>query len=188
MQCQIRSSLGQRCAIWAYQKHRCVYNTIHILHVYVSYIRKCWLTDVLPQWKKCICLVGWSVATRRTFLNDSGSFRWLDITTLPNGIIISSLCVNGSTIKYYMILSSEVDATHCTYKILICLLWYELISDSYSQGCGNIEPTARHFDLFSPLVSCSPYTLYTVQFQFTRHSLDLSDNVLYNWLFPHTWL
>ena len=28
--------------------------------------------------------------------------------------------------------------------------------------CGNIEPTARHFDLFSSLLSCSPYT---VQFQ-----------------------
>ena len=23
------------------------------------------------------------------------------------------------------------------------------------QGCGNIEPTAGHFDLFSPLLSCS---------------------------------
>ena len=50
---------------------------------------------------------------------------------------------------------------------------------------GNIEPNARHFDIFSSLLSCSPYTLYTVQFQFTRHSLDLSDNVLYDWLFPH---
>ena len=48
--------------------------------------------------------------------------------------------------------------------------------------CGNIEPTARHFDLFSPLLSCSPYTLYTAQFQFYRHSLALSD---YDWVFPH---
>ena len=39
------------------------------------------------------------------------------------------------------------------------------------QGCGNIEPTVEHFDLFSPLLSYSPYTLYTVQFQFTGHSL-----------------
>ena len=51
-----------------------------------------------------------------------------------------------------------------------------------SQGCGNI---ARHFDLFSPLLSCFPYTLYTVQFQFTGHSLDLLDNLLHDWLFPH---
>ena len=53
------------------------------------------------------------------------------------------------------------------------------------QGCGSIEPTTRHFNLFSPLSSCSPYTciLYTVQFQFTRHSLDLADNVLHDWLF-----
>ena len=38
-----------------------------------------------------------------------------------------------------------------------------------------------------PLLSCSPYTCnrYTVQFQFTGHSLDLLDNVLYDWLFPH---
>ena len=28
-------------------------------------------------------------------------------------------------------------------------------------------------------------TLYIVQFLFTRHSLDLSDNVLHDWLFPH---
>ena len=31
------------------------------------------------------------------------------------------------------------------------------------QWCGNIEPTAGHFDLF---YSAPPYTLYTVQFQF----------------------
>ena len=51
----------------------------------------------------------------------------------------------------------------------------------YMQGCGNSEPTAGHFGLFSSLLFCSPYTLYTVQFQFTRHSLDLSDNVPYDW-------
>ena len=54
-----------------------------------------------------------------------------------------------------------------------------------SQGCENIDPTAEHFDLFSSSLSCSPYTLYTVQFQFTGHSLDLLDNVLHDWLFPH---
>ena len=53
------------------------------------------------------------------------------------------------------------------------------------QGCGNFEPTAGHFDLFSSLLSCSQYTLYTVQFRFTGHSLDLLDNVLHDWLFPH---
>ena len=58
----------------------------------------------------------------------------------------------------------------------------------YTQGCGNIEPTAGHFDLFSSLLSCSPYTMYTVQFQFTGHSLDLLDNVLHDWLFPRHWL
>ena len=54
-----------------------------------------------------------------------------------------------------------------------------------TQGCGNIEPTAEDFGLFLPLLSCSPYTLYTVQFRFTGHSLDLLDNVLHDWLFPH---
>ena len=51
----------------------------------------------------------------------------------------------------------------------------------YMQDCGDSEPTAGHFGLFSSLLSCSPYTLYTAQLQFTRHSLDLSDNVLYDW-------
>ena len=57
----------------------------------------------------------------------------------------------------------------------------------YAQGCGNIEPTAGHFGLFLPFLSCFPYTctLYTVQFHFTGHLLDLSDNVLHDWLFPH---
>ena len=55
----------------------------------------------------------------------------------------------------------------------------------YIQRCGNIEPITGHFDLFSSLLSCSPYTLYTALFQFTGHSLDLSDNVLHDWLFPH---
>ena len=58
----------------------------------------------------------------------------------------------------------------------------------YAQGCGNIEPTAGHFGLFLSFLSCSSYTLYTVQFHFTRHLLDLSDNVLHDWLFPHPWL
>ena len=55
----------------------------------------------------------------------------------------------------------------------------------YIQKCGNIEPITGHFDLFSPLLSCSPYTLYTALFQFTGHSLDLLDKVLHDWLFPH---
>ena len=55
----------------------------------------------------------------------------------------------------------------------------------YIQKCGNIEPITGHFDLFSPLLSCSLYTLYTALFQFTGHSLDLSDKVLHDWLFPH---
>ena len=54
------------------------------------------------------------------------------------------------------------------------------IHNVHTQGCGNIEPTIRHFD---PLLSCSSYTLYTAQFQFT--ALDVSDNVLHDWLFPH---
>ena len=28
-------------------------------------------------------------------------------------------------------------------------------------GCGNSERTAGHFGLFSTLLSCSPFTLYT---------------------------
>ena len=35
--------------------------------------------------------------------------------------------------------------------------------------------------IFNTLVLL-PYTLYTAQFQYTRHSLELSDN---DWLFPH---
>ena len=55
-----------------------------------------------------------------------------------------------------------------------------------NQEYGNIESTTGHCVLFAAsLLSCSPYTVYTVKFQFTRHSLDLSDNVLYDWLFPH---
>ena len=55
----------------------------------------------------------------------------------------------------------------------------------YKQRCGNIEHTTGHFRPFPPLLSCSPYTLYTAQFQFTGHSLDLSDNVLHDWMFPY---
>ena len=40
-----------------------------------------------------------------------------------------------------------------------------------SANCQTFWP------IFTTLVLL-PYTLYTVQFQFTRHSLDLSDNVL----------
>ena len=60
-------------------------------------------------------------------------------------------------------------------------------TDRHRQGCGNSDPTLGHFGLFSSLLSCFPYTSYTAQFQFTGHSLDLSDNVLHDWLFPHPW-
>ena len=53
------------------------------------------------------------------------------------------------------------------------------------QGCGNSEPVGGHFELFSTPLSYSPYTLYTAQFQFTGHSLNLMDNVLHDWQFPH---
>ena len=53
----------------------------------------------------------------------------------------------------------------------------------YMQKCGNIQPTAGLFDLFLPLISCSPYTM--LKFQYTRHPLDLLDNVLCDWLFTH---
>ena len=56
------------------------------------------------------------------------------------------------------------------------------------QGCGKLEPTVRHFDLYTSLLSCSPYTLYTIQFQYTEQSLHLSENVLHDWLFSHQYL
>ena len=40
--------------------------------------------------------------------------------------------------------------------------------------------------IFTTLVLFPIYILYTVQCKITGHSLDLSDNVLYDWLFPHT--
>ena len=49
----------------------------------------------------------------------------------------------------------------------------------YKQRYENIESTTGHTDLFSPLLSCFPYT---VQFQFIRHSLYLSYSVLHNLL------
>ena len=52
---------------------------------------------------------------------------------------------------------------------------------SYSmQGCRNIEPTAGHIDLLSPLLS-----RYFVYINLPDIRLDLSDNVLHDWLFPH---
>ena len=74
----------------------------------------------------------------------------------------------------------------CTYinKCLKCSITHKIVYPVifvciYMQGYGNIEPTTGHFDLFSSLLSCSPYTLYT---QFTGQLLD---NVLHVWLFPH---
>ena len=86
----------------------------------------------------------------------------------------NSYTVLNYHIQYYNI--------HREYYIALFTVY---ISSTNGQRCGNIEPTNGHFDLFSSLLSCSQYTLYTVQFQFTRHSLDLLDNVLHDWLFPH---
>ena len=49
----------------------------------------------------------------------------------------------------------------------------------------GVEILSQLLDLFSPLLSCSPYSLYTAQFQFIEKLIDLSDNVLHAWLFPH---
>ena len=68
--------------------------------------------------------------------------------------------------------------------------WMNGWMDGWMDGCigrgvETFVSIAGHFDLFSLLLSCSLYTLYTAQFQFTGHSLDLLENVLYDWLFPH---
>ena len=90
--------------------------------------------------------------------------------------------------------TSMYKQTHTVYQFHLVLiglpnhlifLIHLIYIQTWGQGCGNIEPTAGHFGLFLPLLSCSPYTLYTVQFHFTGHLLDLSDNVLHDWLFPH---
>ena len=62
--------------------------------------------------------------------------------------------------------------------ILVTIVHLHTLPNQYItsyQGCGNCESTAGHFGLFLPLLSCSPYTLYTAQFQFIGHSLELSD-------------
>ena len=92
------------------------------------------------------------------------------------------------TVLYCNVLYCTV--LYCTVyisKVLVRVLQYVGYIARRMQGRRNSEPTARHFDLFSSLLSCSPYTLYITQFQFTGHSLDLLDNVLHDWLFPHPW-
>ena len=42
-----------------------------------------------------------------------------------------------------------------------------LVLVSTNQVCGNFEPTSAHFDLFSLLLSYSPYTLYTASIYLT---------------------
>ena len=49
----------------------------------------------------------------------------------------------------------------------------------------GVEIVSQLPDILVYFHHCSPYTLYTVHFQFSGHSLDLLDNVLYDWLFPH---
>ena len=83
----------------------------------------------------------------------------------------SSLFGPDGTVNYDYIVTNSINSVN----------WLKM----YSQGCGNIEPTTGHFGLFSLLLSWSPYPLYTVQFHFSGHSLDLLDNVLHDWLFPH---
>ena len=94
------------------------------------------------------------------------------------------------TYYYYYYLETCNLYYYYYYYLLLLLLPHVCLTImttfSYTQGCGNIGPTTGHFDLFSLL--SSPLLLYTVRFQFTGHSLDLSDNVLYDWLFPHHWL
>ena len=61
-------------------------------------------------------------------------------------------------------------------------LKYNLTCNAYMQG---METLTQLLDIFWHIFICSPCTLYTVQFQFTRHSLHLSDNVPHDWLFPY---
>ena len=89
----------------------------------------------------------------------------------------------GSLWGYTLRTSKPASLKHCSLPRDIKVLYHWL-----EQGCGNIEPTTEHFYLFSLHLSYSPYVLYTVWFQSTGYSLDLWDNVLYDWLFPHHWV
>ena len=55
------------------------------------------------------------------------------------------------------------------------------------QGCGNSELIAGYFYLFPTRSTYSPYTFHTAQLQFTKHLLQILDNALQDWLFPHPW-
>ena len=96
---------------------------------------------------------------------------------------INRIRTNRSLVRNIRSLVHNYISLVCNYRSLVCTCNYRSLV--CNQGCGNIEPTTGHFDLFSSPLSCYPCTLYTVQFQFTGHSLDLSDNVLHDWLFPH---
>ena len=50
-------------------------------------------------------------------------------------------------------------------------------------GVLNGEPTARYFDIFSHSHPPFPYTCTSTAFM--RYSLNVLDNALHNWLFPH---
>ena len=80
------------------------------------------------------------------------------------------------------ILYADVNTCMCTQYVHMYVHTYTIIN---TWGCGNSEPTAGHFNIFSLLLSCFPYTLYTAQFQFTGQSLDVLDNILHDWLFLH---
>ena len=70
-------------------------------------------------------------------------------------LVSGSLPFDGNNLKVRDCLTSVYDI--CTVYLFVYM--YLLV---YTQGCGNSEPTAGQFDLFSQLLSCSPYTLYTV--------------------------
>ena len=68
-----------------------------------------------------------------------------------------------NTVRYCTIQYSGVEILSCLLNILtyfcpFCLALFPI----------NIEPTSGQFDLFSPVLSCSLYTLYTIQFQFNQ--------------------
>ena len=105
---------------------------------------------------------------------------------------LRSLCIPSTCSTYkgcmtgFTQLTARTDVCHSLllYPIYIPFMYMYVHVHTCTQGCGNSEPIAGHFDLhciFNTLV----LQLYTAQFQFTRHSLDLSDNVLHDWLCPH---
>ena len=132
------------------------------LFVWVS---NCW-QDYIVSWQQTQYDLSHDVCILKEtclFINLKSIMKWIPSCACNcDDIVHSCKYENTHTHHICIYIYNYIWSYPMAGKYILSIGSFDYYIYVYIQGCGNSEPIAGHFGLFSLLLSCSPYTLCTV--------------------------